>query len=93
MTTGCAGESPVCGTTCWPSIWAVDAALERCGGSLIGAIDSLRGDGRSLVPFEPPQLNAVEEDVLAENPALDPERPARGRWRKGLGRLLPGRSG
>ena len=55
----------------------VDAAIERSGGSLIDAIEALRSDGRSLVPFEPPELNQAEEEVLAENELLDPERPAR----------------
>ena len=60
---------------------AVEAATERAGGSLIAAIEGLRGTGRTLVPFEPPELNAVEDEVLGENEYLDPERPARA-WRK-----------
>lgn len=68
---------------------AVTAALDRSGGSLIAAIETLRSPGRSLVPFETPDLNALEEEVLAENEMLDPERPSRG-WRKpDLSRLIP----
>lgn len=54
--------------------------LEEADGSLIRTIERLRGSGRTLVPFEPPDLNAVEDTVLAENDLLDPERPA-DRWR------------
>jgi phospholipase D1/2 len=59
---------------------AVTAAITAAGGSLIGAIETLRGPGRSLVPFSPPDLNAVEDKVLRESDLLDPERPAH-RWR------------
>lgn len=62
--------------------------IECAGGSLIGAIEDLRSDGRSLVPFVPPKLNTAEERLLAENQMLDPERPAN-RW-KGLRRRLLG---
>jgi phospholipase D1/2 len=58
----------------------VDTALEEAGGSLIGAIEALRGAGRTLVPFQAPQNNEFEDVVLAENDLLDPERPSR-RWR------------
>jgi len=68
---------------------AVAAAVEREGGSVIRAIDGLRGSGRSLVPFTPPELNQFEEEVLGENTMLDPERPSRGRLRESLRRLLP----
>jgi phosphatidylserine/phosphatidylglycerophosphate/cardiolipin synthase-like enzyme len=43
-------------------------------GSLIRAIESLRGPGRSLRPYEEPDLNAVEK-WLADNEVLDPEGP------------------
>lgn len=66
----------------------VEAAIERTGGSLIAAIDNLRGTGRTLVPFEPPDLNVVEEEVLAENDLLDPERPGRAWRNKSLRRLF-----
>lgn len=45
-------------------------------GSLIAAIDALRGSGRTLQPLEPEPINAVEAQ-LAENDLLDPERPPR----------------
>ena len=54
----------------------VQAALAAADGSLVAAIEALRGGGRTLVPFEPPELNALEAEVLAENDLLDPERPA-----------------
>lgn len=60
---------------------AVETALRRHDNSLVAAIEELRGKGRTLVPFVPPDLNAIEEDVLAENDLLDPERPSRG-WRR-----------
>ena len=50
-------------------------------GSLIGAIERLRSDGRSLVPFKPPEFSQVEHALLAENQLLDPERPS-SRWRR-----------
>ena len=56
---------------------AVEEAVASAGGSLIRAIETLRSKGRSLVPFEPPELNAFEEEALAENELFDPERPSR----------------
>ncbi len=43
-------------------------------GSLIATIEALRGDGRSLRPYEIPDLGAVET-WLADNEVLDPEGP------------------
>ena len=43
-------------------------------GSLIGAIEALRGDGRSLRPLEMAELSDVEK-WLADNELLDPEGP------------------
>lgn len=43
-------------------------------GSLIQTIERLRGDGRSLRPYEVPELDAVRE-WLADNKVLDPEGP------------------
>jgi phosphatidylserine/phosphatidylglycerophosphate/cardiolipin synthase-like enzyme len=43
-------------------------------GSIIGTIEALRGAGRTLVPYETPDLNAVTE-WLADNEVLDPEGP------------------
>jgi phosphatidylserine/phosphatidylglycerophosphate/cardiolipin synthase-like enzyme len=63
----------------------------RDTGSLIAAIEALRGDGRSLRPYEQPDLNAVET-WLADHEVLDPEGPeemfealsARGLFRRRL---------
>jgi phospholipase D1/2 len=41
------------------------------------------------VPFEPPELNEVEEKVLAENELLDPERPSSRSRALRLSRWLP----
>ncbi|PWK61468.1 phospholipase D-like domain-containing protein [Roseicyclus mahoneyensis] len=57
----------------------VARAVSAANGSLIGAIEALRGAGRSLVPFEPPEFGALTDAVLRENDLLDPERPAH-RW-------------
>ncbi|MGK7753076.1 phospholipase D-like domain-containing protein [Roseovarius sp. C03] len=57
-----------------------DAQLAKAEGSLIKAIEALLGEGRSLVPFDPPELNCAEDNILGENDLLDPERPAH-RWR------------
>lgn len=43
-------------------------------GSLIAAIEALRGEGRSLRPYQVPVLNEVET-WLADNELLDPEGP------------------
>jgi phosphatidylserine/phosphatidylglycerophosphate/cardiolipin synthase-like enzyme len=44
------------------------------GGSLIATIEALRGEGRSLRPYETDDLNSVEK-WLADNEILDPEGP------------------
>jgi phosphatidylserine/phosphatidylglycerophosphate/cardiolipin synthase-like enzyme len=41
---------------------------------LIGAIEQLRGTGKTLVPYDVPDLSAIEE-WLADNKILDPEGP------------------
>ncbi|WP_294444102.1 phospholipase D-like domain-containing protein [uncultured Sphingomonas sp.] len=41
---------------------------------LIGAIERLRGEGKTLVPYEVPNLSEVEK-WLADNEILDPEGP------------------
>jgi len=43
-------------------------------GSLIETVERLRGAGRSLRPYEVPELSEVEK-ALADNEALDPESP------------------
>ncbi|WP_336028991.1 phospholipase D-like domain-containing protein [Geodermatophilus sp. FMUSA9-8] len=59
----------------------VAAAVEEHGGSLVRAIDALmRPTGRSLVPFEPPELDPVER-FLAETELLDAEHTPN-RWRR-----------
>ena len=63
-------------TTCWASIWAwlVGETVARTG-SLIAAVEVLRGQpGRTLRPYEVPDLSSVEE-WLADNEVLDPEGP------------------
>lgn len=60
---------------------AVEEAIAGANGSLIGGIEALRSSGRSLVPFELPELNVIEEKAMAENELLDPERPSRP-WRR-----------
>ncbi|AXQ93708.1 phospholipase D-like domain-containing protein [Cereibacter azotoformans] len=63
-------------------------AVLRAKGSLIAAIESLRGPGRSLRPFEPPELGAIGETLIADNEMLDPERVSRfWRGRSGWSRL------
>jgi phospholipase D1/2 len=51
----------------------VQACLKETG-SLIRAIERLRGSGRTLLPFDPPKPNAVER-ALAKSELLDPEAP------------------
>ncbi|MET0238592.1 MAG: phospholipase D-like domain-containing protein [Sphingobium sp.] len=51
------------------------AAEIAARGSIVAAIEALRGTGRSLRPYEVPDLNAVEE-WLADNEVLDPEDPS-----------------
>ncbi len=70
----------------------VAARLSDTGG-LIAAIEGLKGEGRSLVPYEIPTLSGIEE-WLAENEILDPngpddlfESPARRGLFKGWDRL------
>ncbi|MDP1026584.1 phospholipase D-like domain-containing protein [Sphingomonas sp. KR1UV-12] len=51
----------------------VQAAVARTG-SLIATIEELRGSGKTLRPYEVPDLSAVEA-WLADNEVLDPEGP------------------
>jgi hypothetical protein len=51
----------------------VEGLLETTG-SLIATIEHLRSQGRSLVPYEVPELDAVRT-WLADNKILDPEGP------------------
>ncbi|WP_299645565.1 phospholipase D-like domain-containing protein [Sphingomonas bacterium] len=62
-------------------------------GSLIATVEQLRGPGRSLRPYEVPDLPAIQQ-WLADNEVLDPENPdemfeplsGKGLWRGRLGR-------
>lgn len=61
-------------------------------GSLIATIEALRGPGRSLRPYEVPDLGEVEA-WLADNEVLDPESPDEmfeAMTKRGLFRRLPG---
>src|SRR5205809_466875 len=61
----------------WRRAPAIRAAVGRrieASGSLIAMIEALRGPGRSLRPYEIPNLRAVET-WLADNEVLDPEGP------------------
>jgi phospholipase D1/2 len=54
---------------------AQPADVERCfeeTGSLIGCIEKLRGNGRTLVPLDPDEPTEIEKK-LAESELLDPE--------------------
>jgi phospholipase D1/2 len=76
----------------------VARAFEETG-SLIAAVEQLRGEGRSLRPYRPPEFNAAAE-AIAESEVADPEsaeapfeplarRPLLrrlGRWRRARGR-------
>lgn len=50
------------------------AAKLKETGSLIAVIEDLRGSGRTLVPYEIPELSGIEE-WLADNEILDPNGP------------------
>jgi len=50
------------------------AALIEETDSLIAAIERLRGPGRTLIPFEPPEFNRLER-AIADSERLDPEGP------------------
>jgi phosphatidylserine/phosphatidylglycerophosphate/cardiolipin synthase-like enzyme len=54
---------------------ATVAAEIDARGSLISTIEALRGKGRSLRPYEVPDLGAIEA-WLADNEVLDPESPS-----------------
>ena len=58
-------------------------------GSLIRTIDSLRSSGRSLVPYQVPDLHDVEK-WLADNEVLDPNGPSEMLENLTQGKLLRG---
>lgn len=75
------------------------AAAIDVKGSMIEAIEELRGEGRSLRPYEVPDLEEVEK-WLADNQVLDPEGPedvfeamSNGGLLRGLRRRLRERAG
>lgn len=51
------------------------AAEIAARGSMIAAIEALRGEGKTLRPFEPKNLSDIEK-WLADNKVLDPESPS-----------------
>ena len=55
------------------NIETVDRHIGKSG-SLIGAIDAIRGDGKTLVPYAFPDLSKTEK-WLADNEVLDPNGP------------------
>lgn len=64
----------------------LDTALSESQGSLLTAIETLRGTGKTLMSFDPGQV-ADEDSVLAENELADPEHANSGflqRFSKGL---------
>ncbi|WP_157098809.1 phospholipase D-like domain-containing protein [Novosphingobium rosa] len=70
----------------------IEAMIERTG-SLIETVETLRGEGRSLRPYEVPDLDEVRI-WLADNKILDPEGPgemfeALSQRKPLLGRLKP----
>ncbi|TKD53258.1 phospholipase D-like domain-containing protein [Sphingomonas baiyangensis] len=52
---------------------AVAETLAKTG-SLLQTVERLRGDGRTLVPFEPPEQSDLER-AMAESKMFDPEHP------------------
>ncbi|MEO7296920.1 MAG: phospholipase D-like domain-containing protein, partial [Candidatus Limnocylindria bacterium] len=61
-------------------------ALEAASGSVLKTIESLRGLGRTLKPFEPSEV-ADDDSVLAENELLDPEQATPGLTTRLWGRV------
>lgn len=57
-----------------------EQALENHDGSLIGAIESLRADGKTLMPLAETDAETNGDSVWAESAFLDPERTS-SRWK------------
>lgn len=78
---------------------AVATEIEANGGSIIAAIEKLCGAGKTLRPYEIPDLGDVEK-WLADNEVLDPESPSemfeplstRGLFRRLRGRFASSRA-
>lgn len=79
------GGNSMCGhaiTLIWQDLLAEHLGVDRdtvknrsaATGSLIETIEALRGVGKTLRPYEVPELSSVEE-WLADNEVLDPEGP------------------
>lgn len=76
------------------AVAVVTAELARRDGSLIATIEALRGEGKTVRPYETPDLSNVQK-WLADNEVLDPEGPGemfeplsqRGLFRGRLGRM------
>ncbi len=51
-----------------------EVSARLAAGSMIAAIEALRGSGKTLIPYEVPDLTAIET-WLADNEVLDPEGP------------------
>ena len=66
----------------------IDKVFEETG-SLIRTIESLRSPGRSLVPYQVPDLHEVEK-WLADNEVLDPDGPSEMLENLTRGKLLRG---
>jgi phosphatidylserine/phosphatidylglycerophosphate/cardiolipin synthase-like enzyme len=66
----------------------IDAVFARTG-SLIQTIETLRSSGRSLIPYQVPDLNDVEK-WLADNEVLDPDGPSEVLENLTQGKLLRG---
>jgi hypothetical protein len=50
-------------------------------GSLLATVEALRGDGRTLMPFEPDTVEG-EDSPLAESELMDPERTPPSIWER-----------
>lgn len=57
-----------------------ETALQEHDGSLIGAIESLRADGKTLMPLAETEAETNGDSVWAESAFFDPER-TRSRWK------------
>jgi phospholipase D1/2 len=56
--------------------------IERAGNRIIPAVENMLGEGRSLRPFDPPEISDAERK-LADEKWLDPEASSSSRrtWR------------
>ena len=68
---------------------AVVAETLEATGSLIETVERLRGSGRTLRPFDPPDKGDLQRE-LARSQALDPEHPEQAFEPAGPGRLVRG---